>query len=62
VIAMAKKLTKAQARKRLSEASDKIMKVWLHVSRDLNVGMSARDRADLLNAYNACVKARKKLE
>lgn len=59
---MARKLTKAQARKRLSEASDKIMKVWLHVSRDLNVGMTSKDRTDLLNAYKACVKARKKLE
>lgn len=59
---MVKKLTKAQMRKRLLEASDKIMKVWLHVSRDLNVGMTAKDRSDLLNAYQVCVKARKKLE
>jgi hypothetical protein len=62
VIAMVKRLTKAQARKRLDEASRKIMQVWLRVGLDTNMGMTAKDRANLLNAYNTCLRARDKLK
>lgn len=62
MIAMVKKLTKAQARKRLDEASRKIMQVWLKVGLDSNLGMTSKDRANLLNAYNTCLKARDKLK
>jgi len=62
VIAMVKRLTKAQARKRLDEASRKIMQVWLKVGLDSNMGMTSKDRANLLNAYNTCLKARDKLK
>ena len=62
MIAMVKRLTKAQARKRLDEASRKIMQVWLRVGLDSSMGMTSKDRANLLNAYNTCLKARDKLK
>ena len=62
MIAMVKRLTKAQARKRLDEASRKIMQVWLRVGLDASMGMTSKDRANLLNAYNTCLKARDKLK
>jgi hypothetical protein len=59
---MARKLTKAQARKRLDEASSKIMQVWLKIGLGDSFGMTAKDRANLLAAYNSCLKARDKLK
>ena len=59
---MARKLTKAQARKRLDEASSKIMQVWLKIGLGGEFGMSQKDRANLLAAYTSCLKARDKLK
>lgn len=59
---MVRKLTKGQARKRLDEASKKIMQVWLKIGLGGEFGMTAKDRANLLQAYTTCLKARDKLK
>ena len=55
------KMTKAQARKRLEEAADKVAKVWGN-QQPSKTGFTKRDSTDLVKVFDELIRLANKLK